>query len=226
MWVHGGPTWLYADDWNPDVQAFVDQGFAVAMVNYRGSTGYGVAWRDALVGDIGFPEIEDILAGLDDLVAQELVDPSCAVIGGYSWGGYVTLLTLGVEPDRFVAGIAGVPVGDYAACYEDLSPPLQAYDRYLLGGTLEEKADLVRERSPITYVDRVRAPVLCLIADNDTRCPPRQAKLYVDALRSRGGDVEVYSYATGHAAYVVDEEVRHTDAMLDFLRRRVPCRVT
>jgi dipeptidyl aminopeptidase/acylaminoacyl peptidase len=219
MWVHGGPTWLYADDWNPDVQALVDAGYAVAMVNYRGSTGYGTAWRDHLVGNIGFPELEDVLAGLDDLVARGLADRERAAIGGYSWGGYITLLMLGVHPERFTAGVAGVPVGDYAECYRELSPPLQAYDRYLLGGSLEEKIDLVRERSPITYVDRVRAPVLCLIAQNDTRCPPRQAHLYVDALRARGGEVEVYTSGVGHSPYVVDEDVRQTRTILDFLQR-------
>jgi dipeptidyl aminopeptidase/acylaminoacyl peptidase len=221
MWVHGGPTWLHQDTWNRDVQTFVDCGFAVAMVNYRGSTGYGAAWRDALVGNIGFPEVEDILAGLDDLVARGIADASRAVIGGWSWGGYVTLLALGLHPDRFAAGVAGVPVGDYAECYRDLSPTEQAYDRYLLGGPFEEKAELVRERSPITYVDRVRAPVLCLIGDNDTRCPPRQAYLYVDALRARGGAVEVYSYDAGHSSHVVEEEVRQMRAILDFLGRTV-----
>jgi dipeptidyl aminopeptidase/acylaminoacyl peptidase len=221
MWVHGGPTWMYADDWHPDFQTLVDRGFAVALPNYRGSTGYGVAWRDRLVGDIGFPELEDVLAWLDALVEDGTADPGRTVMAGWSWGGYLTLLMLGLHPERFAAGVAGVPVGDYAASHEDLSPPLKAYDRYLLGGTLQEKAELVRERSPITYADRVRAPVLCLIAEHDSRCPPRQAYAWVDAVRARGGDVEVYSYETGHSSYVVDEEVRQMRAVLDFLEREL-----
>ena len=221
MYIHGGPTWLSMDDWRPDIQALVDAGFVVALVNYRGSTGYGVEWRDALVGNIGFPESEDILAGLEELIEAGVADPHRAVIAGWSWGGYLTLLGLGLHPDRYAAGVAGVPVGDYAACYEDLSPPLQEYDRYLLGAAPADVPDLVRERSPITYVDRVRSPVLALIAENDTRCPPRQAHAYVEALRSRGGDVEVYSYGTGHSSFVIDEEVRQTRAMLDFLARHV-----
>jgi dipeptidyl aminopeptidase/acylaminoacyl peptidase len=223
MLVHGGPTGQDGDEWNPDAQAFVDHGFAVGMVNYRGSTGYGRAWRDFLVGNIGFPEEEDVLAGLDDLVAKGIADPDRAVIAGWSWGGYLALLCAGRDPERWKAVVGGVPVGDYVACYEDLSPDLQAYDRYLLGGkAAHDVPELMAERSPIVYVDKVRAPVLCLIGENDTRCPPRQAHIWVDAVRSHGGKVEVYSYETGHSSFVVDEEIRHMRAVFDFLARHVP----
>lgn len=220
--VHGGPNWLYCDTWWPEAQALVDEGFAVAMVNYRGSTGYGRDWRDHIIGNIGFPEVEDVVAGLDDLVARGIADPARAVIGGRSWGGYITLLAAGLHPDRFVAAVAGVPVGDYAESYDDSAPSLQAYDRSLLGGTVHELPELVRERSPITYVDRVRAPILFLLAENDSRCPPEQAMNYASALRDHGGEAEVYTYDTGHSAYVVDEEIRQCRAVLEFLRRRVP----
>jgi len=219
--VHGGPNWLYEDTWWPDVQMLVDAGFLVGMVNYRGSIGYGRRWRDHIIGNIGFPEVEDTVAGLDDLVARGIADPTRAVIGGWSWGGYVTLLALGTHPDRFAAGVAGVPVGDYMASYDDSAPSLQAYDRSLLGGVVHDLPELVRERSPITYVDRVRAPVLVLIGENDTRCVPGQAFNYVDALRRAGGDVEVYTYGEGHSSYVVEEELRQWRAVLDFLRRHV-----
>jgi dienelactone hydrolase len=220
--VHGGPSWLYHDTWCPDVQMLVDHGYAVGMANYRGSIGYGRSWRDAIIGNIGFPEVEDTVAGLDDLIARGIADPDRAVIGGWSWGGYTTLLALGTHPDRWVAGVAGVPVGDYAESYDDSAPSLQAYDRSLLGGTVHEVPDLVRERSPISYVDRVSAPVLVLVGDHDTRCVPGQVYSYVDALRRRGGEVEVYAYETGHSSYVVDEEVRQWHAVLDFLLRHVP----
>ncbi len=222
MKVHGGPSWLYEDTWMPETQMLVDAGFLVAMVNYRGSIGYGARWRDHIIGNIGFPEVQDTVAGLDDLVARGVADPARAVIGGWSWGGYTTLLALGTYPDRFAAGVAGVPVGDYMASYDDSAPSLQAYDRSLLGGVVHDLPDLVRERSPLTYVDRVRAPVLVLIGENDTRCVPQQAYNYVNALRDAGGEVEVYSYGEGHSSYVVEEEIRQQQAVLDFLRRRVP----
>jgi dipeptidyl aminopeptidase/acylaminoacyl peptidase len=221
MKVHGGPSWLYLDTWWPDVQLMLDLGFAVGMVNYRGWTGYGRVHRDHIIGNIGFPEVADTVAGYDDLVRRGIADPSRSVIAGWSWGGYTTLLALGTYPDRFAAGVAGVPVGDYAGSYDDSAPALQAYDRTLVGGTVHELPEFVAERSPITYVGEVKVPVLVLVGENDTRCVPAQVYSYVDALKAAGGDVEVYSYGTGHSSYVVEEELRQWRAVADFLQRTV-----
>ncbi|MGH2651111.1 MAG: prolyl oligopeptidase family serine peptidase, partial [Actinomycetota bacterium] len=128
---------------------------------------------------------------------------------------------LGLHPDRWACGIAGVPVGDYAASYDESAPSLQAYDRSLLGGTVYEVPELVRERSPMTYADRVKTPTLVMIGEHDTRCPPEQAMHWVDAVRARGGEVELYTFDAGHSAYVIDEEVRQVGAKLDFLRRHL-----
>jgi dipeptidyl aminopeptidase/acylaminoacyl peptidase len=219
--VHGGPNWLYMDTWWPDVQSLVEEGFAVAMVNYRGSIGYGRAWRDHIVGNIGFPEVQDVVSGLDDLLARGVADRGRVVIGGRSWGGYVTLLAAGLHPDRFAAGVAWVPVGDYMGSYDESAPSLQAYDRSLVGGIVHDLPDLVAERSPITYVDRVRTPLLILVGEQDTRCVPGQVYRYVNALRDAGGEVELYSYGEGHSSYVVGEEVREWRTVLEFLRGRV-----
>jgi dipeptidyl aminopeptidase/acylaminoacyl peptidase len=222
MFIHGGPTSVDLDRWAPDAQAYVDAGFQVAMLNYRGSIGFGAEWRDTLIGNIGWPEVEDILAGLDDLVANGWTDPSRAVIAGWSWGGYLTLLTHGMHPGRFIAGVAGVPVGDYAAGYEDLSPLLQAYDRALLGGAPSEVPQLMAERSPISYVDNVTAPILFLAGEHDSRCPIRQVLLYTDRLAARGHDHELYLFPTGHAPFQIEERIKQTGVVLDFLARRVP----
>jgi len=222
MFVHGGPTWLDLDRWQPEVQAYVDLGFVVGLVNYRGSIGYGREWRDTLVGNIGGPELEDVNAGLRDLVARGLADPARAVVAGYSWGGYVTLLEVGKHPELWTCGIAGVPVGDYEAGYEELSPVLQAYDRALLGGkTPRELPELMRERNAIHFTDQVRAPLLFFIGRNDSRCPYGQAMAYVDKLAAREHPHEVVVYDTGHSSYDVDEKVAHVGVARDFLRRHV-----
>ena len=162
MFVHGGPTWLDVDRWQPEVQTYVDAGFAVGLVNYRGSTGYGREWRDTLIGNIGGPELEDVNAGLKDLVERGIADPERAAVGGWSWGGYVTLLELGKHPELWSCGMAGVPVGDYEDGYEELSPLLQAYDRALLGGAEpKDVPELMRDRNPINFADeRARAGAL------------------------------------------------------------------
>ena len=221
MLVHGGPTWAYSDTFMPDVQAFVDHGLAVAMVNYRGSTGYGTAFRDALIGNPGFPEVEDVVAGLDALVAEGVVDPARAAVAGGSWGGYITLLALGLHPERWAVASAAVPVADYVTAFAEEAPALQAFDRTLFGGGPEEVGDLYVERSPLTYVDRVRAPVLVIAGDNDSRCPINQVMNYVKALQARGGKVELYRFDAGHGSMVIEERVRQMRAELDFVVPRI-----
>lgn len=222
MRVHGGPHMLDMDRWVPDIQAHVDAGFLVAMVNYRGSDGYGREWRDALIGNVGFLELEDVVAGLDDLIARGVADPARAVLAGWSWGGYVTLLGAGRHPDRWISLVAGVPVADYVAAFEDEAPSLQALDRALFGGDPVTAPDLFRERSPITYVDAVDAPLLILAGENDSRCPIRQVWNYVGRMRERGVEPQVYTYSTGHASFDTDEKLRQAAIVLDFLARTVP----
>jgi acetyl esterase/lipase len=225
MFVHGGPTALDMDRWQPEVQAYVDAGFAVGMVNYRGSTGYGREWRDTLTGNIGGPELEDVNAGLADLVRLGIADPSRAVIAGWSWGGYVTLLELGKHPEIWSCGVAGIPVADYIESYDDMSPLLQAYDRSLLGGTPAELPELMRDRNPINFADGVLAPLLILAGEHDSRCPIRQVLLYVDKLKELGKPPELYLFSTGHGSFDVEERIRQLRIILDFLERSVPSTV-
>ena len=222
MFVHGGPTWLDLDRWQPEVQAYVDAGFAVGLVNYRGSIGYGSEWRDVLIGNIGGPELEDVNAGLADLVARGIGDPERAVVAGHSWGGYITLLELGKHPELWACGVAGVPVGDYEDGYDELSPLLQAYDRALLGGKEpKDLPELMRDRNAINFADEVRAPALFIIGRNDSRCPYRQAMRYVEKLAARGHPHEVYVFETGHSSFDVEERVRQVGTAVDFLARHV-----
>ena len=105
--------------------------------------------------------------------------------------------------------------------YEEEAPSLQAMDRALFGGSPAEQPERFRRASPITYVDDVRAPVLFVIGDNDSRCPLGQALAYVDRLAVRGAPHEVYRFTTGHGSHVVDEDVRQQRAILGFLRTHV-----
>jgi dipeptidyl aminopeptidase/acylaminoacyl peptidase len=219
--IHGGPESHDRDEWDPEVQAWVDHGFAVVMVNYRGSTGYGKEWRDAIKGKPGLTELEDIAAVQDWVVASGLADAKRCVIGGGSWGGYLTLLGLGVQPERWAAGLAGVPIGDYVAAFEDEMEPLKRYDAALFGGTPEQIPHVYRERNPITYVDRVRAPVMLLVGQNDPRCPSRSAEIYIDRLRALAAVHEVYRYDAGHGSLVIDERIRQIGAQIAFIAKHL-----
>jgi dipeptidyl aminopeptidase/acylaminoacyl peptidase len=221
VWAHGGPSHHDRDTWSPAVQAWVDHGFAVVLANYRGSTGYGRAWRDGLEGNPGLTEIEDLRTVRDELVAAGVADPDRLVLAGASWGGYLTLLGLGRQPQAWSLGIAVVPVADYVAAYEDEMEPLRAMDRALFGGTPGERPDFYRERSPITYADRVRVPVLVMAGRHDPRCPIRQVERYVARLRELGVPHERYEFDAGHASLVVEEQVRQTERQLDFAHRHL-----
>ncbi|MGH2451804.1 MAG: alpha/beta hydrolase family protein, partial [Candidatus Limnocylindria bacterium] len=222
--VHGGPEANDRDEFSPGVQAWVDHGFAVALVNYRGSSGYGKAWRDAIKARPGLTELEDIAKVADRLVAEGLADGSLLVLSGGSWGGYLTLLGLGTQPGRWALGIAGVPIGDYVAAFEDEMEPLKRYDAALFGGTPDEVPERYRERNPITFADRVRAPVLMLVGLNDPRCPSRSADIYEARLRELGKPFETYRYEAGHGSLVVDEQLRQVERQIAFAARHLGTR--
>jgi dienelactone hydrolase len=220
--VHGGPTSHDTDAFRAYPSAWVDRGFAVVQVNYRGSTGYGSAWRDALDARVGHTELEDVVAVRDHLVGTGVADPDRVILNGASWGGYLVLLGLGTYPDRWTLGLASVPVADYLAAYEDEMEGLKAFDRSLFGGSPAEAPDRYRDSSPLTYVDAVRVPVLILAGENDPRCPIRQIENYLAALAELGVPHQVYRYDAGHGSLVDDERVRQVQAEFDFAARHLP----
>lgn len=219
--IHGGPTWHDSDAFASGPAAWVDHGYAVVRVNYRGSTGYGRAWTDALKHRVGLIELEDIAAVREWAVKSGLADPERLVLAGGSWGGYLTLLGLGVQPDDWALGLAAVPVADYVTAYHDEMEDLKAMDRTLLGGTPEEVPERFEASSPLTYVDAVRAPVYISAGVNDPRCPIRQVENYVDRLKDRAAVHEVYRYDAGHGSLVVEERIKQVRLELDFARRHL-----
>jgi dipeptidyl aminopeptidase/acylaminoacyl peptidase len=219
--IHGGPGWHHTDLWDPALQAFVDEGFAVLQANYRGSTGRGKTFREVLRGNIGFPETEDIVAGVDHLVGTGVAEPAALFLEGWSWGGYLTTLIAGLHPERWRAACAGIPVGDYVAAHYECAPALRAWDIATLGGSPMDLPALYRERNPMTYVDRVRAPMLMIAGEHDSRCPLGQVMVYAHALRARDHEIQVHLYAAGHHATAVEERIAHTRMTIDFFQRHL-----
>ncbi|WP_084725046.1 S9 family peptidase [Streptacidiphilus melanogenes] len=219
--IHGGPTWHDSDSFAAGPAAWVDHGFAVVRVNYRGSTGYGRAWTDALRHRVGLIELEDIAAVREWAVASGLADPKRIVLAGGSWGGYLTLLGLGTQPDAWALGLAAVPVADYVTAYHDEMEALKAMDRTLVGGTPEEVPDRYAASSPLTYVDALNAPVYISAGVNDPRCPIRQIENYVGRLEGLGKAHEVYRYDAGHGSLVVEERIKQLRLELDFVARHL-----
>jgi dipeptidyl aminopeptidase/acylaminoacyl peptidase len=216
--LHGGPHAADEDRFSATRALWLDAGFAVVHVNYRGSTGYGSSWRDAIEGRPGLTELDDVATVHDWAVTSGFADPARCIVEGWSWGGYLTLLAVGTQPQRWAAGIAGIPVADYTAAYADEMEPLRAFDRALFCGSPEDLPALYRECSPISYATQLRAPVLVLAGDNDPRCPIRQIDNYLERLAELGKPFRSYRYDAGHGSLVVAENLRQAAVEVAFVR--------
>ncbi len=219
---HGGPIAQDYDEWRDSRGAYLDAGYAVIRVNYRGSTGYGAAWRDALNRRVGFIEMEDLTVIRDHLEDAGVIEPARVSIAGGSWGGYLTLMAVGLQPNRWRSGAAMVPVADWITMTEDSPPFMTVFDRSLFGVSIDDEPELYRTASPISYVDQVVAPLFITAGENDPRCPVRQIDLYVEALRNRGHDVDYQRHETGHGVYDLDLRVKEVGTVLEFLARTNP----
>ena len=217
--THGGPTAVQANTWKPDAQAWLDHGFAFFSLNYRGSTTFGYDFQHAIDGNLGDLEVEDIAAGAHWLIENGIAQLGAILKTGTSYGGYLTLQSLGKKPELFAGGMAIVAIADWRLMYEDQAGTLRGYQRSLFGGTPDEKPEAHRKASPITYVENIMAPILVLQGENDTRCPARQMKVYEQKLNELGKSIELYWFDAGHGSMATDEQIHHQELMLRFAYR-------
>ena len=184
VFSHGGPTSSTEPVFNLHVQFWTTRGFAVVDVNYRGSTGYGTEYRNALRGRWGDADVVDCVNAARHLAAEGLADPDRLAIRGGSAGGYVTLCALTFH-DVFAAGASYCGVADVAALMATTHKFESRYDDSLIG-PMPESAQLAHDRSPIHFADQVSCPVLVIQGANDPIVTPDQAEVFVDAMRSSG----------------------------------------
>jgi dipeptidyl aminopeptidase/acylaminoacyl peptidase len=194
--IHGGPQGHELDRFDPEAQAWVDRGFAFFTLNYRGSTGFGREYEQAIWGNVGRYELDDLVAAHETLIEAGIADPQRIVLNGGSYGGYLTLLGLGRRPELWAAGVAYVAIADWRLMYED-GESLREYQVALFGGTPDETPALTREASPVTYVDALAAPLLIIQGRNDARCPARQIEPYIARAQELGKDVTVDWFDAG-----------------------------
>jgi dienelactone hydrolase len=215
--LHGGPETQTVEYFMPNAQAWLDHGFAWLAINYRGSTGFGRAFREIIWGHIGHWEIEDMVAARNWLIKEGIADPDRIILHGWSYGGYLTLLALGKHPDVWAAGLAGTATVDWAMEYDDLSPAMRGYSVALLGSTPQQKPAEYAAVSPINYIDRIKAPVLIIQGRNDTRTPARPVEVYEKKMREFGKEIEVHWYNEGHSGGGVEQEIEHQEIMMRFI---------
>ena len=181
---HGGPTASTSSALNLGIQFWTSRGFAVLDVNYRGSTGYGRAYRKMLDGQWGVADVEDCVAGARALAEQGLVDGGRMAIRGSSAGGFTVLCALAFH-DAFAAGASYYGVCDLEALAVDTHKFESHYIERLVG-PYPDRREVYRARSPIHAADRMSCPVIFFHGVQDRVVPPAQAQAMAAALRRRG----------------------------------------
>lgn len=183
--IHGGPTGQVRASFDAEVQYFTTRGYAVLAVNYRGSTGCGRRYMEALRGNWGIYDVEDAVGGARHLVEIGLADASRLIIAGGSAGGYTVLRALTVHPGFFRAGLCSYGISNLLA----LASGTHKFEaRYLdtMLGPLPRAAEAYRERSPLFAADRLVDPVAIFQGADDEVVPRAQSDALVESLRRRG----------------------------------------
>ncbi len=204
IFIHGGPTW-HSEDWiNPQIQYLASQGFHVLDVNYRGSTGYGMAFREAIKADgWGGREQQDIAAGARALIAAGLAEPGRIGITGTSYGGYSSWCQIVHSPPELIAAAAPIcGMTDLVIDYETTRPDLRPYSEEMIGGTPASAPGRYYERSPIHFVARIRGRLLIVQGARDPNVTPENVRQVVQRLVAAGIPYELLEFADeGHGIH-------------------------
>ncbi len=222
VYVHGGPTSQTMNTFNRFVQYMANQGYIVIAPNYRGSTGYGKEFQQANLFDMGGGDLQDVLAAADWIKQTGYVDPKKLILMGGSYGGYMTMMGVTKAPEMWAAGVPIVPFVNWFTEIQNEDPVLQQSDLATMGDPEKNKA-LYEDRSPINFVNQIKAPLYLLAGGNDPRCPKEEAQQVVDAVKKRGGVVEYKVYENeGHGFARVENQIDAYKRVADFLKAHVP----
>jgi dipeptidyl aminopeptidase/acylaminoacyl peptidase len=214
--IHGGPDDQENDRYAPAAQAWLDRGYAVVSVNYRGSNGFGREYEAAIRGQPGRCELDDLVATRQALVDAGIADATAVVPSGGSYGGYLTLLALTHQPELWAAGVAYVAIADWVLMYED-GDALRGYQEALFHGSPTERPEAYAAASPMTRVGELRAPLLVIQGRNDPRCPPRQLERFAEAAAEAGKHVEVDWFDAGHGSGGMTQRIAWQRRAMDFV---------
>ncbi|NOK11399.1 S9 family peptidase [Corallococcus exercitus] len=194
--VHGGPAAGVLSTFNPQTALFVARGYAVFMPNPRGSYGQGEAFVQANRRDFGFGDFNDVMAGLDAVLASAPVDPARQGITGWSYGGFLTMWAV-TRTQRFQAAVAGAGIANWQSYYGT-----NHIDTWMLpyfGASVYDEPEVYTRSSPINGVKQVRTPTLVLHGERDVEVPASQGYEFHKALKTLGVKTQLVIYADeGH----------------------------
>lgn len=195
---HGGPTGQVQDYWSPRIAALVSRGYICIAPNVRGSTGFGMDFQRANYQDLGGGDLQDEVYATKFLQATGYVSAQKIGITGGSYGGFMTLMAIGKTPDIWAAAVELFGIIDWMTMLQHSDAELQQYEKSLLGDPVRDKK-MYDAASPISYIHKVKAPLLVLQGDNDPRVPKEEAVQVVDLLKKDGKIVDAHYYPNeGH----------------------------
>lgn len=222
VYVHGGPTAQTVNSFNRFIQYMANQGYMVIAPNYRGSTGYGKEFQQANLFDMGGGDLQDVLAAADWIKQTGFLDPKKIALMGGSYGGYMTMMGVTKAPEVWAAGVPIVPFVNWFTEIANEDPVLQQSDLATMGDLVENKARY-EDRSPINFIDQVKAPLLLLAGGHDPRCPKEETLQVVEAVKKRGGVAEYKVFENeGHGFARVENQIDAYKRAADFLKAHVP----
>ncbi len=223
--IHGGPSGVFTESFIGaaglyPIAAFAQKGFAVLRPNPRGSAGYGAVVRQMVVEDWGGRDYEDLMAGVDHVIAMGVANPEKLAVMGWSYGGYMTAWTV-TQTTRFKAAAIGAGITNHVSMYGTQDIP-SVYADYF-GGAPWEKRSVYLKSSPIEFVNRVKTPTLILHGERDDRVPVTQAYEFHRALEKQGVNVKMIVYPrTPHGPqepkFVLHVSEQHLEWAENFLK--------
>ena len=198
LFVHGGPWARDVWGYHPYHQWLANRGYAVLGINFRGSTGFGKAFVNASDLGWGAKMHDDLLDGVTWAVEQGIADPDRVAITGGSFGGYATLVGLTFTPETFACGVDIVGPSNLITLVESIppywQPMIELFTNRMGDHRTEEGRALLQERSPLTYVDRIRRPLLIGQGANDPRVKQAESDQIVEAMQEKGIPVTYVLY--------------------------------
>ncbi len=183
--IHGGPAGVFpqsfigANGLYP-IASFATKGYAVLRANIRGSSGYGADFRKMVIQDWGGADFQDLMAGVDHVIAEGIADPEKLAVMGWSYGGYMTFWTV-TQTGRFKAAAAGAGITNNLSMWGTQDIPTVFEDYF--GGTPYEAMQVYLDRSPMYHVAKAKTPLLILHGQRDDRVPPGQAYEFYNAMK-------------------------------------------
>ncbi|HTG93188.1 MAG TPA: S9 family peptidase [Pyrinomonadaceae bacterium] len=218
---HGGPEGQERPGFNSMYQALVSRGIAVFAPNVRGSSGFGKKFVNLDNGALRENGVKDIKASVDYVVSAGVADPKRVGIVGGSYGGYMVMAGLTEYPDMFAAGANLFGVVNFETFFKNTQPWMAAISKIEYGDP-DKEADMLRRLSPLTRIDRVKAPTIVLHGANDTNVPVIEAEQVVENLKRRNVPVEYVLFPDeGHGWRKTPNRIRSTVSIVRFFEKHL-----